>query len=373
MTPSQGFWFLKNPVEFVRSSERSSTQNEVCVSNIKHSSILTGNEAKSIYESIIHLPSSKINNPNNSSAQSSEGVTNKRTSVVCITSADDTNTDTKPPKKLKKLLKCSIPDTWCSVTSFFKAAESGDLATVEKILSSGLIDINAIDQYSWTALMMASYNGHMPVVKLLLLEGASWKDYVDGSAYDAYDLACLGGHHEIAYLLRHQKKLAKSVAMKRTLEMAHRSVKRETLLCKTCQCLYSATTDGKESENSHHSSTLHQFCKHEKERVSAIPHFYLSANNKGYKMLRKEGWDGASGLGSQCKGQKFPVKTILKRDRSGLGCLTQSPARITHFGANDTSAIKSLELVSFSDRKQQLQRKEARERELERKFRCSFH
>ena len=42
--------------------------------------------------------------------------------------------------------------------------------------------------------------------------------------------------------------------------------------------------------------------------------FYL-----GYKLLKQSGWDGKSGLGTaEHKGRLFPVKSVLKRDRTGI-------------------------------------------------------
>lgn len=47
------------------------------------------------------------------------------------------------------------------------------------------------------------------------------------------------------------------------------------------------------------------------------------------------------GLGRDGGGRKFPVKTILKRDRLGLGCDREMQPRITHFGPKDHLAVKS--------------------------------
>jgi len=47
-----------------------------------------------------------------------------------------------------------------------------------------------------------------------------------------------------------------------------------------------------------------------------------------------------AGLGPEGIGRKFPIKTILKRDRQGLGKKGNEQARVTHFGPNDRSAVK---------------------------------
>ena len=62
-----------------------------------------------------------------------------------------------------------------------------------------------------------------------------------------------------------------------------------------------------------------------------------------------------SGLGPEGIGRKFPVKTVLKRDRSGFGIGTNKKARVTHFGPGDESAIKGRR--AKMDKKERVQRK----------------
>lgn len=66
----------------------------------------------------------------------------------------------------------------------------------------------------------------------------------------------------------------------------------------------------------------------------------IPRSNKGFQLLVNQGWDTEKGLGNDGKGQKFPVKTILKTDRKGFGDKNKSAARVTHFGPGDVSAIK---------------------------------
>jgi len=158
----------------------------------------------------------------------------------------------------------------------------------------------------------------------------------DGSGYDAYDLACLSGHDRISHLLKHRKSIIKSEAIRAA--QSYKRAKKERLWCEVCQAHYNATAE--ETEPNHQSSISHQFCSLKKEVNS--PHsssFYLGSSNKGYNLLKSHGWDGTSGLGPNSSGRKYPVKTVLKRDRSGLGCETDK-SRITHFNALDTDAVK---------------------------------
>ena len=69
-------------------------------------------------------------------------------------------------------------------------------------------------------------------------------------------------------------------------------------------------------------------------------------------MLLREGWDPEGGLGSEQQGQQFPVKTVLKRDRLGFGIKGKDKARVTHFEAGHTAAIRRPSEECFVDAKQ---------------------
>lgn len=85
-----------------------------------------------------------------------------------------------------------------------------------------------------------------------------------------------------------------------------------------------------------------------------------------------------TGLGPEGIGRKFPVKTVLKRDRLGLGSKESKQARVTHFGPNDHSAVKrrkvgtkEKQMGNKSGRMSQRERltKEKREKNWERNMR----
>jgi hypothetical protein len=60
-------------------------------------------------------------------------------------------------------------------------------------------------------------------------------------------------------------------------------------------------------------------------------HFDIPQHNKGYKIMREKlNWDGEKGLGKEQQGRLFPVPTVLKKDRLGLGNPNEDKARITH-------------------------------------------
>jgi ankyrin repeat protein len=62
------------------------------------------------------------------------------------------------------------------------ACTSGDLVAVRKLLDEG-VDVNwKDDEDGWTALMCASYQGHVKVVKLLLVRGALIDIQINGGS-----------------------------------------------------------------------------------------------------------------------------------------------------------------------------------------------
>ncbi|TGZ58815.1 hypothetical protein CRM22_009436 [Opisthorchis felineus] len=101
----------------------------------------------------------------------------------------------------------------------------------------------------------------------------------------------------------------------------------------------------------------------------------IPPSNVGYRLLRRMGWadsaivddeddrgsitdhlqnsdvskinlelpSSAGGLGSRGQGRRFPVATVLKRDRLGLGISsTKKVAKVTHFPAHDIAAVHTV-------------------------------
>lgn len=91
----------------------------------------------------------------------------------------------------------------------------------------------------------------------------------------------------------------------------------------------------------HACSIIHQFNFNKKHKGAAKPSFYIPQNNKGYQMLLSLGWNGNAGLGLLGQGPKYPVKTVLKLGRGGLGTDDDGAPKVSHFSPNDPSEIMS--------------------------------
>merc|ERR1719275_560642 len=86
-----------------------------------------------------------------------------------------------------------------SAFDFRDACEAGDLDKAKGLIKS--VDINETDEYGFTALHMASENGHLKIVEELLAAGAK----LDPLVFDSYllplHMAINKGHTAIAKLL----------------------------------------------------------------------------------------------------------------------------------------------------------------------------
>lgn len=127
---------------------------------------------------------------------------------------------------------------------------------------------------------------------------------------------------------------------------------------------------------------------HEPPRLSPI---LIPPSNPGYQILTRMGWrdpefyetprdpsgDSDSyvgGLGRNGQGRRLPIPTVLKRDRSGIGCDNKSRPRITHFSPFDKRAVENPYFQTNSDdplilNKKYRQRKRHQDRQIELRIR----
>lgn len=87
------------------------------------------------------------------------------------------------------------------------------------------------------------------------------------------------------------------------------SANTKTMHCESCQIDY--------SDASHITSISHQTKKLEKSHQ--YNHYPVQPDNVGYKLLKKAGWDGNSGLGANEQGRTHPLRVTIKHDKLGIG------------------------------------------------------
>jgi hypothetical protein len=246
-----------------------------------------------------------------------------------------------------------------SASAFLQGVQEGDIKRVCSMLGDG-VDINTQDPYGWSALMCATQAGHELVVKLLLKNGAD-KLITDYHGTTALDLA-------------KQSKREKIVEMLEIGVEEDPSLKQiKSYFCSVCNASFRDTT-----ENAHATSTIHLF----NMKLQPKPTMYqITEANPGFQMMLRSGWNQEKGLGTDGQGQKFPVKTILKRDRKGFGSKSNKTAKpkVTHFGAKDLDAINkvtfnhSREMRLSTLSKKSMKRASMKERRKDIHFRREFY
>mmetsp|Transcript_8890 Transcript_8890/g.28218 ORF Transcript_8890/g.28218 Transcript_8890/m.28218 type:complete len:213 (-) Transcript_8890:60-698(-) len=87
--------------------------------------------------------------------------------------------------------------------TLLESAETGDLETVKRIISSGAVDIDAVDEVdSYSALMMSAEAGHLDIVKALKEAGAQIEIRDSYGRTPLYAAAVAGHIDVVSYLVR---------------------------------------------------------------------------------------------------------------------------------------------------------------------------
>lgn len=271
---------------------------------INASGSLTGDEARSFYEEVV----------SNSQNHTTGDTSNKR----------------KPSReervRSRKRTRSQVP----SVSQVFRYAQEGDLEQLREVVESNLFDVNSVDNFGWTLLMSSASAGRVNIVHWLLTKGAVWRGVTDRKGYDAPTLARHSGYEAMARMIEEFHWFEEQ----RCEHVEPQSVKMEPFYCDVCK-----QTVHKMTKSVHNSSTVHQFsCQHR----PGVPGYAISQSNRGFQMMLRSGWDPDRGLGCEGQGRQFPVKTVLKYDRHGLGVppTSEQRPRVTHFAANDVRAVR---------------------------------
>ncbi|XP_011186247.2 G patch domain and ankyrin repeat-containing protein 1 homolog [Zeugodacus cucurbitae] len=248
-------------------------------------------------------------------------------------------------EELTKHSKSNVPATPPSVTNrsinpkdvsllsfernkFFRLATTNNVTELARIkYQAG--DIDVCDSFGWTALMMAACEGAIDVVQMLIQLGAD-KLIKEKTGRTARDFAIEKGYKHIASLLEAN---AEDYEEPEKEEVSTLAVSVEPFYCTTCEHTFTDTT-----RLQHETSTVHQFSTKTSLAQNKLTKFNISNKNRGLQLMVKQGWDKESGLGPTQDGRLYPVKTVIRKKRTGLGT-KQEPARVTHFGAYDKQAV----------------------------------
>lgn len=216
---------------------------------------------------------------------------------------------------------------------YFRAILNDDIDYLKTINFTGN-DLNTLDQYGWSGLMMASCEGSKKVTEFLLNCQVD-TTIADSKGFTALTLAKRKNNEEIINLIEaklNHNQLPYRNESNDDVKMCEINSEIKPFYCKQCQRSFGSITPKK-----HSTSTLHLF--NERNRYQYSQRYGIPDSNVGFQMMIKQGWDREVGLGPRQEGKLFPIKTTLRKSRSGLGT-KQEPARITHFVAHDRDAVK---------------------------------
>jgi len=219
--------------------------------------------------------------------------------------------------------------------NFFRFLGNGNINGVREILSLENDWINTTDDYGWTPMMCAVASGNTCMVELLLDMKADVYELKDHGGQNAWDIAIKLDKPDIIELL-FDRRVKKEPQYDEGEDIAteEHCMTCNATFCEDCQMNISSS----EMKN-HFSSTAHLFNVFKKNEGPS--QYYLATNNIGYRMLKDAGWSEEIGLGRDGRGSRQPVSTILKSDRSGIGLDKKGRKRVTHFKANDVTAIRA--------------------------------
>lgn len=266
----------------------------------------------------------------------------------------------KQNHKQKKKNSCT---TVANATQFFnfnllmKAAELNNVSLVQELCQeNNKLYINQTDVFGWTPLMSACCAGAIDVVKLFL----HWKPDVmikDKRGNNCWNLAKCKGHFSILQLLNDYAQNNNS----KYFDQESTSVERPKISTVKFYCEPCKQNIEDLSRSKHESSMMHLFNSAPKNNMPTM--YGIPESNKGFQILLKGGWDKEKGLGPEGTGHKFPPKTILKQDKTGLGA-KEYKARVTHILNMDDKNMNCKHSV-----RTHLKKRNRNEKRLEKKLR----
>lgn len=268
--------FNKNYSNFVRptSCEINSSQTTSTIRRVP----LSGEEAKELYLNEI-----------------------KQISVRQVVTKRDKSIKELNHQRRRKTLEISDRDLFLSV-------QNDDVDTLKLALDACPDNVNKLDDYGWSLLMIACQASSIESAKELLSRGADIS-VRDKAGNSARSLVIKNKDFKLADILLSDTSSNHERKCKNT-KSPEKSVKLNDYFCELCN------THSRSKEH-HLSSTIHNINLSKGKKIPT--NYVIPESNRGYQIMLKVGWDKEAGLGPDGSGKMYPIKTVQKQDRKGLG------------------------------------------------------
>ena len=209
-------------------------------------------------------------------------------------------------------------------------ARNNKVGPLTALLRKGF-SVDTKNDHRWTLLMVAACAGSFEVVQTLL----RWREDTntqDANGNTAVFLASIKDHKKVVDLINSARKSDIGAQSNDDKRPTASSIHFTEFFCDLCKRTIKEST-----YIQHETSIAHQF---NVGSSTSITLYGISPSNKGYQLMVDQGWNAEKGLGPKNSGVKFPMKTVLKRNREVLGAPAKGKLRITHFGPGGESAVK---------------------------------
>lgn len=235
----------------------------------------------------------------------------------------------KPSEKPKKVIEKQTP---FNKYEFLKRCQENDTQSLSQMDLRKSDDLNVVDDFGWNGLMIAACSNAVDAFSFLLYKNINY-EVTDRSGRSALALAEKKGHSQILDTFRGYVEEQRQVVENQQED----SLKNESLPkgfhCEICSMHFLET-----SRASHSTSVLHQFNSSQSSGQANRLNYGIPVRNAGYQLMLKQGWN-TRGLGPDESGRLYPLKTVLRKPRSGLGTKQSDPGRVTHFKPHDRDAV----------------------------------
>ena len=221
----------------------------------------------------------------------------------------------KETSKNTKLAKKNLPkkksdESQLSSLQLFKSVQNNDFNKLRQYLDTYPEKINTVDEFGWSLLMIACQANAIETVKELLKRGIN-TSIRDKAGNSAQSLVIRNRNISLANIFSEYNKSTGEQNKTPTDKQYKNKSLKERYKCEICD------NNFYEDKQEHLSSTIHNI---NASKGKKIPVSYgIPESNKGFQLMLQFGWNKEDGLGPNGSGNRYPIRTIKKNDRNGLG------------------------------------------------------